>query len=222
MIHREGYKSILIATLVAVICQTGGLLLFRSHSYITIGITIVDLLLISFIIQFFRNPKREIFPVLDGVLSPADGKVLVIETTKESEFLETECVQISIFMSPFNIHKNLNPIQGVIEKIKYHPGKFLVAYHPKSSTENERCSFLYKTKTNDFIVMRQIAGAVARRIVWYLKPNQTVEMGNEMGFIKFGSRVDLFIPGTYVIKVKLGETVRAGQTLIAEKPTATS
>jgi phosphatidylserine decarboxylase len=120
-------------------------------------------------------------------------------------------------MSPFNRHNNLNPINGFIREIKYHPGKFLVAFNPKSSTDNERCSFLYETDQKDLLVMRQIAGAVARRIVNYLKPDERVRAGEEMGFIKFGSRVDLFIPMDYEINIKLGDKVVAGQTLLAKK-----
>lgn len=173
------------------------------------------LVLMVFLLQFFRNPKREIRSIKEEILCPADGTVVVIEQTLESEFLNKEAMQISIFMSPFNIHKNLNPINGFIREVIYHKGKFLVAFNPKSSTENERCSFLYETEHQDKIVMRQIAGAVARRIVQYLVPGTKVEAGKEMGFIKFGSRVDVFLPLNYEILVNLNDKVKAGQTLLA-------
>jgi phosphatidylserine decarboxylase len=218
MIHKEGKESIIIISLITLILWVLGLDLFPNNQTIHNIILVFDLGALIFIIQFFRNPRREILKILKGeILCPADGEILVLEKTIENEFLGKEVTQVSIFMSPFNIHKNLNPINGIIEKIVYHPGKFLVAYNPKSSTDNERCSYLYLSPEKDNLVMRQIAGAVARRIVYYLKEHQMVKAGVEMGFIKFGSRVDLFIPENFEILINLNQKVKAGQTLIARR-----
>jgi len=169
----------------------------------------------GFLLQFFRNPQRKIPVTADNILlSPADGKVVVIEETTESEYFNDKRIQLSIFMSPTNVHANRNPVSGNILYSKYHPGKYLVAWHPKSSTENERTTIVYESGKSK-ILMRQIAGAVARRIVNYLKEGQEVQKGAEMGFIKFGSRVDLFLPIGTKIEVSLNQNVVAGITPIA-------
>ncbi len=215
MIHKEGYKSLLITFLFSLILAALVWGLFPNF-YLKIGITIFDSLIILAVAQFFRNPARILVSITNQIGCPADGKILVIEKTMETEFLHKEMMQISIFMSPLNIHKNLNPLNGIVRKVVYHPGKFLVAFNPKSSTDNERCSLFYETDNKEMVVMRQIAGAVARRIVCYIQTGQNVKAGEEMGFIKFGSRVDLFLPLSYKIKVVLNQKVRGGQTIIAE------
>lgn len=215
MIHKEGYWSVFVGILISVLLYFLVMDVFPNNNIARNLILLIDLIFLIFLVQFFRNPPRKILEIQNGILSPADGKIVVIERVLEGEFINMEMTQVSIFMSPFNIHKNLNPINGYIRKIQYHPGKFLVAFNPKSSIENERCSFLYETENKDFIVMRQIAGAVARRIVNYLLPDKKVKAGDEMGFIKFGSRVDLFIPTQYKILVNLADKVKGGRNLIA-------
>ncbi|NUN99514.1 MAG: phosphatidylserine decarboxylase family protein, partial [Saprospiraceae bacterium] len=167
------------------------------------------------ILQFFRNPRRNI-PVADDciVYAPADGKVVVIEEAEEPEYFQARRLQVSIFMSPLNVHVNRNPIGGKIEYLKYHPGKYLVAWHPKSSTENERTTVVIKNDRAE-ILLRQIAGAMAKRIKNYLKAGEQVGQGSEMGFITFGSRVDIFLPLDAVIEVKIGQKVKGNLTPIA-------
>ena len=167
------------------------------------------------VVRFFRNPDV-ITPEKEGVVyAPAEGKVVVIEKTHEGEHLNEDRIQISIFMSPLNVHVNRSPIKGVIDYFKYHPGKFLVAWHPKSSTENERTSISITNKYGVRILMRQIAGAVARRIAFYPKVGDKVNQGTSVGFIRFGSRVDLFLPLDAEIKVKIGDLTMGGETELA-------
>jgi len=168
------------------------------------------------VLQFFRNPSFEVVKNDNKVLAPADGKVVVIEETEETEYLKERRVQISIFMSPVNVHVNRMPVEGVISYYKYHPGKYLVAWHPKSSTENERTTIVAKMKNDTEVLFRQIAGAVARRIKCYVTEGQHMEQGQEFGFIKFGSRVDVFLPLGTKINVKAGDTTRGGRTVLAE------
>ena len=150
------------------------------------------------------------------MLCPADGKVVVIEETTETEYLKDKRIQISVFMSPINVHINRNPISGVVKYFKYHPGKYLVAWHPKSSTENERTTVVTENSAGTPVLFRQIAGALARRIVWYVKEGDTVTQGDQFGFIKFGSRVDIFLPLGTNVKVAIGEVVKGGKTILAE------
>jgi phosphatidylserine decarboxylase len=152
------------------------------------------------------------------VLCPADGKVVVIEKTMEREYLKDVRIQVSVFMSPVNVHINRNPISGVVKYFKYNPGKYLVAWHPKSSTENERTTVVIENKSGVAILFRQIAGAMARRIVWYVKEGDVVDQGEQFGFIKFGSRVDVFLPLESEIKVGIGQVVKGGLTVLAELP----
>ena len=170
------------------------------------------------ILQFFRSPTITIAKDETQVLCPADGKVVVIEEADETEYFKDRRLQISVFMSPINVHINRNPISGVIKYFKYHPGKYLVAWHPKSSTENERTTVVTENSTGVPVLFRQIAGALARRIVWYVKEGDVVEQGAEFGFIKFGSRVDIFLPLGTKINVDLGEVVKGGKTILAELP----
>ena len=165
--------------------------------------------------KFFRNPKR-VTPVNSNqVIAPADGKIVVLEETIEHEYFKDKRIQVSIFMSPFNVHVNRYPISGIVKFTKYHPGKFLVAWHPKSSTENERTTIVVESEKTGPILLRQIAGAVAKRIVLYAKKGEQCSQGHDMGFIKFGSRVDLFLPLDAKINIKINDTVKGGQTVIA-------
>jgi len=170
------------------------------------------------IVQFFRNPHFDITIDEKTVLCPADGKVVVIEETTETEFLKDKRIQVSVFMSPINVHVNRNPISGVVKYFKYHPGKYLVAWHPKSSTENERTTVVTENANGTQVLFRQIAGALARRIVWYVKEGDKVQQGEQFGFIKFGSRVDVFLPLGSKINVEIGEVVKGGRTVLAELP----
>lgn len=169
----------------------------------------------ALILQFFRNPVRTIRVADNGlVYAPADGKVCVIEETVEEEFFKDKRLQVSIFMSPVNVHVNRNPVSGLVRYFRYHPGKYLVAWHPKSSTENERTSIVYDTGSAQ-ILMRQVAGALARRIRWYIGEGEQVAQGADMGFIKFGSRVDLYLPLNAKVEVKMDEMVKGNQTVVA-------
>jgi len=215
-IHREGYKSISIAAILFAIINY--LLFFQVGAVYPIlcwGVFVVTLFLFLFIVSFFRLPARK--PVQGNrlITSPCDGKVVAIEEITDVEYFNDKRIQLSVFMSPANVHANTCPISGEVLYSKYHPGKYLVAWHPKSSTENERHSVVLKNE-NGVILVKQIAGALARRIVNYLQPSQKVEQGGELGFIKFGSRVDLLLPPGTKINVKLQEKVQAGVSILAE------
>ncbi|HUR65673.1 MAG TPA: phosphatidylserine decarboxylase family protein [Chitinophagaceae bacterium] len=214
-IHKEGYKSIAITAIVFGIIN---LLSFYFISYsvpvISWVIFIVTLGLLLFMISFFRIPKRDLATHDNSIVAPADGKVVVIEEVQADEYFTDRRIQVSIFMSPLNVHVNRNPVSGEIAYNQYHKGKYLVAWHPKSSTENERHSVVYR-KDGKEILVKQIAGALAKRICNYLQAGQQVKQGEEMGFIKFGSRVDLLLPLDAKIKVKIGDTPQGGVTEIA-------
>lgn len=180
---------------------------------VILGLSILVYLLI---LQFFRSPIFKIERNQHHVLAPADGKVVVVEETTETEYLKDRRIQVSIFMSPINVHVNRMPVSGVISFFRYHAGKYLVAWHPKSSTENERTTFVARMENGTEILFRQIAGALARRIKWYVKEGQPLSQGDEFGFIKFGSRVDVFLPLTARVKVKIGDKTTGGKTVIAE------
>jgi phosphatidylserine decarboxylase len=171
--------------------------------------------LLIVVLQFFRNPLRKFISDDQHIIAPADGKVVVIENVFEPELLKKECKQISIFMSPINVHINRYPVSGTVTYAKYHPGKFLVAWHPKSSTENERTSICVKTKSGKDVFFRQIAGALARRIVMYAKEGDNAQQQSEFGFIKFGSRVDIFIPLDSEVLVSIDTITIGGITKIA-------
>ena len=213
-LHREGFATIFIASIVLIGIN------YLSDKFIPSAIiknilVILSLAVFVIILQFFRNPSRKLTHDASGVIAPADGKVVVIEKVFEKEFLNAECMQISIFMSPFNVHVNRNPVSGVVKYFKYHKGKYLVAWHPKSSELNERTTTVIETEKGDKILFRQIAGALARRICWYVKEGQPVKQAQEMGFIKFGSRVEVFVPLDATINVKIGEKTSGGQSIIA-------
>ena len=215
MIHKEGYPSIIITIIVCAIINF--LTLHFASSYFIIvwlGYALSLFLLVT-ILQFFRNPKRHVIIDDNSIVAPADGKVVVIEETTETEYFKDKRIQVSIFMSPINVHANRFPISGNVNYVKYHPGLFLVAWHPKSSTDNERTTIVVKHKNGQEILFRQIAGAMARRIVYYCKENDSATQGNEFGFIKFGSRVDLLLPTSVKIKVNLEQKVTANETVIA-------
>ncbi len=216
-IHKEGYASLIITVLFLVALNIAAdHFLNQQYQSIQIGVIIFSGLFFLTILQFFRHPSRKIVRNDKVILCPADGKVVVIEPTEETEFLKDKRIQVSIFMSPINVHVNRYPVSGEITFEKYHPGLYLVAWHPKSSTENERTTVVIKNSANVSILMRQIAGALARRIVCYPKKGWMVKQGEEMGFIKFGSRVDLFLPLDAKIKVNLEQKVVGGKTIIAE------
>ncbi|MEQ8910612.1 MAG: phosphatidylserine decarboxylase family protein [Vicingaceae bacterium] len=176
----------------------------------------ISLFLLIMILQFFRDPKKNLVVNENQIISPCDGKVVVIEEAEETEYLNEKRKQISIFMSPLNVHNNRYPIGGKLKYYKYHPGKYLVAWHPKSSTDNERTTVVVEDAKNRTVLFRQIAGALARRIVFYGKEEEKVEQSSECGFIKFGSRVDLYLPLDCKIKANLNDKVIGGETVIAE------
>ena len=212
-IHREGYSLLAISAIVLIALN------FAINQLLPIAfwpVFFLSLILYAIILQFFRNPVRSI-EVTDNhlVYAPADGKVCVIEETIENEYFKGKRLQVSIFMSPFNVHVNRNPVSGKVQYFRYHKGKYLVAWHPKSSTENERTTVVY-SMGNAEILMRQIAGALAKRIKWYIKEGQEVKQGGEMGFIKFGSRVDLYLPLDAKVEVKMDEMVKGNKTIIAK------
>ncbi len=212
--HKEGYPTLLLTLFLT--CGVSWLAYCLAPAWLLYLVLALSLFLLIIVLQFFRNPTRKNHPVDNSlVYTPADGKVVVIEKTFESEYLKTDCWMVSVFMSPLNVHINRNPISGIVEYLKYHPGKYLVAWHPKSSTENERYTTVYKSASNK-ILIRQIAGALARRIVNNLKAGQTVTQSQELGFIKFGSRVDIFLPLSAVIKVEMNQVVRSPLDVIAE------
>lgn len=214
-IHREGYKSIAIATL---IFGAMNLLMFwlfgASLLWLWALLSVVGLIFLVLIVSFFRIPSRKLTISDNQVIAPADGKVVVIEETVDPEYFKDKRMQVSIFMSPLNVHVNRNPVSGEVVYNKYHKGKFLVAWHPKSSTENERHSVVIR-KNGFEVLVKQIAGAVAKRIINYLEVGEKVNQGAEMGFIKFGSRVDLLLPVGTKINVGLNEVVQGGVTVIA-------
>ena len=215
-IHREG-RTLLFVLLVVFFAVNWSVAYFFADAIvlqnIVIGVSIVFYLIV---LQFFRIPIFEIQKDADKLLAPADGKVVVVEETHEDEYLKSKRKQISIFMSPVNVHVNRMPVAGVISYFKYHPGKYLVAWHPKSSTENERTTVVARMNNGTEILFRQIAGALARRIKWYVKEGQKLDQGDEFGFIKFGSRVDIFLPLDAQVLVKPGDVTRGGKTVLAE------
>lgn len=215
-IHREGYKSISIAAVIFIVLNLLAFNLLSPAMPVAAWIVFaVSLFLLLFIISFFRIPKRTTAVNEQFIYSPCDGKVVVIEEVVDEEYFKDKRIQLSVFMSPANVHVNVNPIAGEVKYSQYHKGKYLVAWHPKSSTENERHSVVLSNNRTTILV-KQIAGALAKRIVNYLQPSQKVEQGGELGFIKFGSRVDLLLPVGTKINVKLGEKVQAGVTVLAE------
>lgn len=214
-LHREGNKIIIIAIILLAIFVVADLM-FVPWIWLQLAVLVPFAVLFFLVIWFFRIPSRAI-PSNDNIIyAPADGKVVVIEKTTEPEYFQDERIQVSIFMSPLNVHQNVYPISGEVTYTKYHKGKYLVAWHPKSSTDNERSTVVVKSDTGKEILFRQIAGAVARRICTYAKPGDKAVKGEEFGFIKFGSRVDIFLPLDAKILCKMGDVSKNKITKIAE------
>ncbi|RYE23916.1 MAG: phosphatidylserine decarboxylase family protein [Sphingobacteriales bacterium] len=213
-LHREGFKYILLATLLWAVVFFFTYVYMFSLPIVFWPLHLIMFLLWFWIIWFFRMPKRVHTEGEHIAVAPADGKVVVIEETFEPEYFKDKRLQVSIFMSPLNVHVNRNPISGIVKYMKYHPGKYLVAWHPKSSTENERTTVVIGNDKNT-ILMRQIAGALARRICYYVKEGDVVKQNDEFGFIRFGSRVDIYFPIGTKIDVKIGDITQGGVTTLA-------
>lgn len=214
MFHREGHKIILIAVILFIVVNITSYLSIQEDSFI-IAVFLISLVLLVLILQFFRNPRRNTLVDEKTIISPVDGKVVVIEEVFEKEYFKKDKIQVSIFMSPVNVHVTRYPIGGSVEYSKYHPGKYLVAWHPKSSEENERTTVVVKNSGVE-ILYRQIAGALAKRIVNYAEVGEQVIQGDDSGFIKFGSRVDVFLPVGTEVTVQLNQKVRGGESIIAK------
>jgi phosphatidylserine decarboxylase len=215
-IHKEGYKILAAGFIILVIINVIVAILWSGDLLLKLTFLIISVLLYVFILFFFRLPARHIEPDPGLVYSPADGKVVVIEETVENEYFKSPRLQISIFMSPFNMHSNRYPVSGRVRYVNYHSGHYMVAWHPKSSELNERSTIVIETEKGEEILIRQIAGAVARRIVTYAKKDQVVTQGDELGFIKFGSRVDIFLPLGTEVEVPILQQVKANKSIIAK------
>lgn len=214
MFHKEGYKIMLIASLI-LFTAIFAIDKFINIEWLRIGLSLVFIVLYILVLQFFRNPKRNTQLNENTIVSPVDGKVVVIEEVEEPEYFKGKRLQVSVFMSPINVHVTRYPISGNVVFSKYHPGKYLVAWHPKASTENERTTVVVKNDTVGEVLYRQIAGALAKRIVNYAKVDDKAVQGADAGFIKFGSRVDLFLPLDAKINVSLNQKVKGGEQVIA-------
>jgi phosphatidylserine decarboxylase len=212
-IHHEGYVILLLVFLFLIVFNVA-IFWFTNPSWIKGFALFGSVVILSFMVWFFRNPQRIVVPDDRVILCPADGKVVVIKETFENEYFHDMRLQVSIFMSPLNVHVNRYPVSGQVSYFKYHPGKYLVAWHPKSSILNERSTVVIKAGNQQEILVRQIAGAVARRIVPYAVQGEQVKQGSQLGFIKFGSRVDLFLPLGTSLSVKLNDKVTGNRTVI--------
>ena len=215
-IHKEGYKILGFGLIVLIVLNIGISIIWSDHSLFKWLFAIASFMLYVFVLFFFRFPARHLEPHPGLIYAPADGKVVVIEETMENEYFKDMRLQVSIFMSPFNMHSNRYPVSGHIKYVKYHPGANMVAWHPKSSELNERSTVVIETKEGTEILVRQVAGAVARRIVTYSKENQDVKQGSELGFIKFGSRVDVFLTVDTEVEIPILQQVKANKSIIAK------
>ncbi len=215
IIHTEGRTLLLILLLVLLAINFLVLYFFPTQSAIQATVFLGSFFIFLIFLQFFRSPHITSTVDEKHVLSPADGRVVVIENVEEKEYFHAPRKQISIFMSPVNVHVNRNPVSGLIKYFKYHPGQYLVAWHPKSSTDNERTTFVIQMPDGMEVLFRQVAGALARRIKWYIKEGDQVIQGDEFGFIKFGSRVDVFVPVDAEVKVSIGNKTKGGKTVLA-------
>ncbi len=215
-IHKEGYRSILYAAIFVIVVNTIVFELFPDSDLYRVLSLLITLPIFLIILQFFRLPYRKVVRNDAMIFAPCDGKVVVIEQVMENEYFKDKRIQISIFMSPINVHANWYPLGGVVRYVKYHKGKYLVAWDPKSSTENERSTLVVEKENRVSILFRQVAGALAKRIVYYPQVGDIVKQGAEFGFIKFGSRVDIYLPLDAKIKVKIGDKSTGGITTIAE------
>lgn len=213
-LHREGTTTIIIAVIILGLIEWGNYWLYTKTEWLWLFLLLSAgaLVMLYLVVQFFRIPKRTFTFTDSDILCPADGKVVVIEEVEETEYFKDRRIQVSIFMSPLNVHANYFPISGIVKYVKYHKGLFLVAWHPKSSTDNERSTVVVQHSSGQEVLFRQIAGAVARRICYYAKEGQTAETGQEFGFIKFGSRVDVFLPIGTKLDVKIDQDVKAKLT----------
>ena len=213
-LHREGTTTIIIAVIILGLIQWGNYWLYTQTNWLWLFLLLSAgaLVMLYLVVQFFRIPKRTFTFTDSDILCPADGKVVVIEEVEETEYFKDRRIQVSIFMSPLNVHANYFPISGLVKYVKYHKGLFLVAWHPKSSTDNERSTVVVQHSSGQEVLFRQIAGAVARRICYYAKEGQTAETGQEFGFIKFGSRVDVFLPLGTKLDIKIDQDVKAKLT----------
>jgi len=215
MFHKEGF-AIIRNTLTALVAINAAAWYFAGGFFWPVLLLMfASAVFAILVLQFFRNPKRNTLLNANHIIAPADGKVVVIEEVVEHEFFKDKRIQVSIFMSPLNVHVNRYPITGEVKYAKYHPGKFLVAWHPKSSIENERTTIVVENQTTGPILFRQVAGAVARRIIMYSKKGDQATQGADMGFIKFGSRIDIFLPLDAKINTNIDDAVRGGETVIA-------
>ena len=214
-IHKEGYKILIYGFIILLLLNVLVDIFLADQILVKWLFLIFSLIVYVFFLFFFRLPVRELEPDPGLVYAPADGKVVVIEEAEEKEYFKDKRLQVSIFMSPLNMHSNRYPVSGHINYVGYHPGNYMVAWHPKSSELNERSTVVIETKQGTEILIRQIAGAVARRIVTYAKENQDVRQGDELGFIKFGSRVDIFLPLGTEIEIPILQHVRANKSIIA-------
>jgi phosphatidylserine decarboxylase len=215
-IHKEGYKILGFGFITLLVVNIVVIIFLGEHHFIKWSFVVCSVLLYIFLLFFFRWPTRHLEPEHGLIYAPADGKVVVIEETFEKEYFNDMRLQVSIFMSPFNVHSNRYPVSGKIKYVKYHSGKYMVAWHPKSSELNERSTIVIETADGTEILVRQIAGAVARRIVTYAKESKEVLQGSELGFIKFGSRVDVFLPVGTEIEVPILQQVKANKSIIAK------
>jgi phosphatidylserine decarboxylase len=215
-IHKEGYKILVYGFITLLVVNIIVNIIWSDNALLKWAFMICSMMVYIFLLFFFRWPARHFEPDNGLVYAPADGKVVVIEDTFEKEYFKDIRLQVSIFMSPFNVHSNRYPVSGRIKYVRYHPGKYMVAWHPKSSELNERSSIVIETKDGTEILIRQIAGAVARRIVTYAKEDQEVLQGDELGFIKFGSRVDVFLPEGTEIEIPILQQVKANESIIAK------
>jgi len=215
-IHREGYPILAGLTTILALLFFGAMYMFPTREWLQNIVILVGVSIFAGVIHFFRDPVRAITYLPNAIISPADGKVVAIEETVENEYLKQPCRQISIFMSPLNVHVNRAPVLGVVQYVQHHKGIFLPAWNPKSSEKNERNTVAMRMENGKIILFRQIAGAMARRICCYVTPSQVIQQGQEFGFIKFGSRVDIFIPLDAKVRVQLGTHVRGGQSILAD------
>ena len=214
-IHKEGRIFLLIIFLILLIINLLVIYNFPTQSAIQATVFLGSFFIFLLFLQFFRSPVINATTNEKHVLAPADGRVVVIEEVEEQEYFKEKRKQISIFMSPINVHVNRNPVTGIVKYFKYHAGQYLVAWHPKSSSDNERTTFVIEMPNGIEVLFRQIAGAMARRIKWYVDVGDEVIQGEEFGFIKFGSRVDVFVPLNSELKVKVGDKTKAGRTILA-------
>ena len=214
-IHKEGRVTLFVLLVVLFALNWGIAYFLPAQAILQDVLLIVSIVFYFIVLQFFRSPMFTVRQDGNVVLAPADGKVVVIEETTETEYLREKRIQVSIFMSPFNVHVNRMPVSGIISYFKYHAGKYLMAWDPKSSTENERTTVVVRRENGNEVLFRQIAGALARRIKCYVEVNQSLQQGDEFGFIKFGSRVDIFLPLDARVTVKVGDATKGGRTVIA-------